>query len=186
MKLYLDIETTGLSATNNSLTVLGVLKGNDFVQLVEGINLSDEAVHGLFADVTEIVSFNGRRFDVPFLLARYKTLTVPARHKDLMYLGWEVGLKGGLKKLEVQLGLSREGDVKNGYEAVLLWQKYLRENCQVSLRRLLQYNKEDVVNLPALEHKLESMWAKQAAKRPGKTCERVLGKSGSPTAFPQE
>lgn len=157
MKLYLDIETTGISATSNDLTVLGALRGGEFVQLVEGISLLPSRVHALFEGVDEVVSFNGRHFDVPFLLAHYPNLRVPKNHKDLMYLGWSVGLKGGLKKLEVQLGLSRATDVKNGYEAVLLWQKYLRENCQSSLARLLEYNREDVVNLPALEQKLERL-----------------------------
>ncbi len=157
MKLYLDIETTGISAADNSLTVLGALRGTEFVQLVEGVNLLPSRVHALFEGVDEVVSFNGRRFDVPFLQAHYPRLRVPKAHKDLMYLGWSVGLKGGLKSLEIQLGMARRGDVKNGYEAVLLWQKYLKKNCEKSLNRLLAYNREDVVNLPVLEQKLERL-----------------------------
>ncbi len=164
MKLYLDIETTGLSAESNDLTVLGALRGEKFIQLVSGKNLSGPAVHKLFNGVTEVVSFNGRRFDVPFLQKNFPTLQVPTVHKDLMYIGWEAGLKGGLKSLEVQLGLSRNSGVKNGYEAVILWQKHLK-GCRMSLRKLLAYNREDVVNLPILETKLERLLEEKRMKR---------------------
>jgi len=164
MKLYFDIETTGLSATNNSLTVLGALRGSEFVQLVAGKNLHEQAVRELFENVSELVTFNGRRFDLPFVLSAFPGLSVSAGHKDLMFLGWDVGLKGGLKSLEVQLGLSRKTDVKNGYEAVILWQKHL-SGCSKSLDRLLLYNKEDVLNLPVLEEKLEQLWRQKHSEK---------------------
>ncbi|MDO8625390.1 MAG: ribonuclease H-like domain-containing protein [Candidatus Diapherotrites archaeon] len=166
MKLYLDIETTGLSATDNSLTVLGALRGDTFHQLVQGETLSRQKTHELFEDITEVVSFNGIRFDVPFLCKTFPTLQVPSLHKDLMYLGWQIGLKGGLKSVECQLGLTRECDVKNGYEAVILWQKHLKGS-RDALQRLLAYNREDVLNLPVLEEKLEArkrILAKNAQK----------------------
>jgi uncharacterized protein YprB with RNaseH-like and TPR domain len=81
-----------------------------------------------------------------------------------MYLGWSVGLKGGLKSLEAQLGLSRDTDVKNGYQAVILWQKHLKGSAD-SLNRLLEYNRADVLNLPLLEEKLEARKVEQEALR---------------------
>ena len=174
MKLYLDIETTGLSATSNELTVVGALRGSEFVQLVQGKNLDRELVESLFAGSNEVVSFNGIRFDVPFLRSAYPTICVPSVHKDLMYAGWNVGLKGGLKSLEVQLGISRSSGVKNGYEAVLLWKKYLK-GCTESLDRLLAYNREDVLNLPVLEKKLEAR--RRRLDRMGKKDSADLNKS---------
>ena len=43
----------------------------------------------------------------------------------------------------------------NGFMAVQLWWKYKYYNNKKALDLLLQYNKEDVVNLKALRHKLD-------------------------------
>ncbi|MFH1588753.1 MAG: ribonuclease H-like domain-containing protein [Candidatus Diapherotrites archaeon] len=153
MKLYLDIETTGLSARENEITVIGALKGKEFIQLINGINLEPYAVNELFNGVTEIVSFNGKRFDLPFIQENFK-LEVNCNHKDLMYLGHEKGFYGGLKVIEKELGLCRSSAVSNGKEAVILWKRHCR-GCEKSLNLLLEYNKEDVINLVKLEKILE-------------------------------
>ncbi len=153
MKLYLDIETSGLSPDANELTVLGALKGNEFVQLVHGKNLSEKSVGALFENVSEIVSFNGVMFDVPFLKRAYPSLCLGGTHTDLMVAGWKVGLKGGLKAIEAQLGIARSSGVKNGFEAVRLWQAACSGNADC-LERLLAYNREDVMNLVLLEEKI--------------------------------
>jgi uncharacterized protein len=153
MKLYLDIETTGLSPQENEITVIGALKGKEFIQLINGVNLEDYAVKELFNEVTEIISFNGRRFDLPFIQTQFKLIN-SCNHKDLMELGWKKGFYGGLKKLEQQFGLTRKSGVSNGIEAVILWKKHCK-GCNKSLKKLLEYNKEDVLNLIKLEKILE-------------------------------
>jgi len=69
----------------------------------------------------------------------------------LMYLFWQMGYYGGLKKVEQQLGLSRMDDVAgmNGREAVDLWYKYKQGDKQ-ALNKLVNYNIEDIVNLEVL------------------------------------
>ncbi|UCG50346.1 MAG: ribonuclease H-like domain-containing protein, partial [Phycisphaerales bacterium] len=42
----------------------------------------------------------------------------------------------------------------DGYAAVLLWWDYVNNNNRQSLGRLLEYNREDVVNLEVLRRKL--------------------------------
>ena len=42
-----------------------------------------------------------------------------------------------------------------GYDAVLLWDKYRRENNRDALDMLLEYNREDVENLRVLRNILE-------------------------------
>ncbi len=154
MKLYIDIETTGLSPVENDITVIGALKGCEFVQLINGVNLSNASVSELFSNVTEIVSFNGERFDLPFIQSKFGFVKFPNNHKDLMRLGWSKGYYGGLKKLEKLFGLTRNSGVSNGFEAVVLWKKHVN-GCSESLKKLLDYNKEDVVNLVKLEKILE-------------------------------
>ncbi|MBN2126960.1 MAG: ribonuclease H-like domain-containing protein [Candidatus Diapherotrites archaeon] len=154
MKLYIDIETTGLSPNENEITVIGALKGKEFVQLINGVNLENSAVNELFNGVTEVISFNGKRFDLPFIQTQFNEITVNCNHKDLMILGWNKGFYGGLKKLEQMFGLTRESGVSNGFEAVILWKKHCK-GCKESLEKLLEYNKEDVMNLVKLEKILE-------------------------------
>jgi hypothetical protein len=62
-----------------------------------------------------------------------------------------LGYHGGLKSIERQLGLQRDGALKqvNGYLAVLLWREYKRGN-RGALDTLIRYNLEDVVNLQYL------------------------------------
>ena len=72
-------------------------------------------------------------------------------HVDLRYVLRSLGLSGGLKGCERQLGIAR-GDLEDvdGYFAVLLWDDYRRKRNPRALETLLAYNIQDVVNLEAL------------------------------------
>ena len=157
-EIYIDIETTGLSKRDNQITVIGAFDGKELTQLVSGHNLSHENIQKLFDRPSRIISFNGKRFDMPFIINHFNEVEIDCvEHCDLMEVGWSLGLKGGLKSLEVQLGLSRECDVANGYEAVLLWKDYQMNNNEASLTKLLEYNKEDVMNLVTIEKILNDL-----------------------------
>ncbi len=153
-KLYLDIETTGLSKQRHDVTVVGAYDREKVYQLVKGRNLCEENLCELIENADCIVTYNGKRFDVPFLKEKYD-IELNGNHKDLMYLGWKVGLKGGLKKIEKEIGVGRDSGVCGGSEAVRLWKKYQRKGCKESLRKLLMYNREDVVNLVKVERTIE-------------------------------
>ncbi len=159
-KLYLDIETTGLSKERNKVTVVGAYDGNRVYQLVKGRNLNQKAVEELLDKAERIVTYNGKRFDIPFLEHNYN-LEVDIDHKDLMYLGWKCDLKGGLKVIEKEIGIGRDSGVCGGSEAVRLWKKYKQNNCSKSLRKLLMYNREDVVNLVDVEKAIVKRLQKQ-------------------------
>ena len=153
-KLYLDIETTGLSKEKNKVTVVGAYDGEKVYQLVRGKNLSQSNLKELLDLEEKIVTYNGKRFDIPFLEQNYE-IEVNGNHKDLMYLGWKCGLKGGLKKIEKKIGIGRDSGVCGGSEAVRLWKKYRKEGEKEALQSLLMYNKEDVVNLVEVEKAIE-------------------------------
>jgi predicted nuclease with RNAse H fold len=78
-------------------------------------------------------------------------MTIPPIHIDLRWITRKLGLKGGLKAVEERFGLERSKEVEDisGYDATVLWAKYLRGE-KAALEHLIQYNTEDVVHLKAI------------------------------------
>lgn len=56
--------------------------------------------------------------------------------------------------VEQQLGIPRQLQGISGWDAVMLWQRYRDYGDQDALALLLQYNKEDVMNLKVLRERL--------------------------------
>ena len=158
LEAYLDIETTGLSPSADEITVVGIhlCNGVDtkFIQLVE----TEITAHNLLEalkNVQIIYTYNGSRFDLPFIHTRlWINLEETFAHRDLMYDCWQHNLYGGFKAVERQLGIERKLTEVNGYEAIRLWWRYVNDYDKDALAILLEYNKEDVINLKALKEKL--------------------------------
>ncbi len=146
---YVDIETTGLSPKRDDLTVVGIYDGEDAKTYVHGINL-DDIIEEL-AKYELLVTFNGARFDLPFIKQKYPQIEFNQLHIDLMYPLRRIGLSGGLKKIEQELGISRSDETTgiDGFEAVRLWRRYERGE-EGALELLLEYNREDIVNLDTI------------------------------------
>lgn len=146
---YVDIETTGLSAERDDLTVVGIYDGKDTKTYVRGIDLDD--IVDELAKYELLVTFNGARFDLPFIKQKYPQIEFNQLHIDLMYPLRRIGLSGGLKKIERELGISRSDETTgiDGFEAVRLWRRYERGE-QNALELLLEYNREDIVNLDTI------------------------------------
>jgi hypothetical protein len=148
MKAYLDIETD----RKGNVCVIGVfsqLKG--FVQFY-GKDATAEKLENVLAKAKTIVTFNGDCFDLP-VLKKYFNLDFTGSHYslDLFKVKKNLGLRGGLKELEKMYGIKRRTEGIDGYKAILLWERYLKEGQMNALKLLLQYNKEDVLNLVRLE-----------------------------------
>jgi hypothetical protein len=151
---FIDIETTGLSAVYHQVTTVCVHSKHRTKNYIVGQNM-----HELLEDIEEykyIVSFNGARFDLPFLEKRLG-MEFHQIHLDLIYPAKTLGLRGGLKSIEKQLGIGRETEGVTGYDAVRLWHSY-QQNREIevagqrvrgekSLELLVKYNEEDTVNL---------------------------------------
>ena len=146
---YLDIETTGLSAWDHSITTIALYDGRDIRYYVQGENL--EAFEEDISRYKLIVSFNGKSFDVPFLEWHFRT-KLDHVHIDLRHVLKSLGISGGLKRCEYQLGINRGEELLgvDGYFAVLLWREYEQTGDRKLLETLLAYNIEDVVNLESL------------------------------------
>ena len=156
---YLDIETTGLCSFYDEITVIGICLTNNsenrFVQLVGGDVTRTNLLRTLrFVD--KIYTYNGSRFDIPFIDFRLQVnLREHFHHHDLMHDCWRNNLYGGFKAVERQLGIPRRLRGIGGAEAAMLWWRYQIDHDRKALDLLLKYNKEDVVNLIVLKEKLE-------------------------------
>ncbi|GAB6878109.1 ribonuclease H-like domain-containing protein [Halorubrum gandharaense] len=145
---FFDIETTGLDEHRDQVTTVSFHQGGETTTLVAGEDLTAEALREQFRDASLLATFNGARFDVPFLETSFD-VDVTTPHLDLMYPCKRLGLSGGLKPIEKQLGIERDRPDISGRDAVRLWHEYERGD-ESSLETLVSYNREDTVNLQAL------------------------------------
>jgi len=155
---YLDIETTGLSCEYAAITVVGIylVDGVDdrLVQLV-GMDVTAGNLLESLAGVKDIYTYNGSRFDLPFIHGSLDLdLERLFSHHDLMFDCWRRNLYGGFKAVEQKLGIPRQLQGINGWDAVRLWWRYLDSGDLDALTTLLEYNREDVMNLKVLRERL--------------------------------
>ena len=147
--VYLDIETTGLSSVFDTVTVVGLYDGRKYKVFVEGENLPDLPTQ--LRQYSVVVTFNGANFDLRFLKLAFPEIILPPIHIDLRWITRRLGIRGGLKVVEQRFGLNRAEEVEKltGFDATVLWAKYLRGE-KSALEQLIQYNTEDVVHLKAI------------------------------------
>ena len=145
---FLDVETTGLSRRRDDVTVVSLHRDGGTRTLVRGRDLTREALVRALGRAKLLVTFNGKRFDVPFL-ERAFGLDVDLPHVDLLYPCREVGLTGGLKGIEREVGIGRDRQDLSGEDAVRLWRRYERGD-ESALSTLVEYNRADARNLEAL------------------------------------
>lgn len=154
--LFLDIETDG-GLAGESVTVIGAHDGRRLHQFVRGRNLAEFAE--LAAEAQLLVTFFGSRFDLPLLRLAFPQLALDALHVDLCPTLRRLGLRGGLKAIERQLGFVRSDETAGltGWDAVRLWSDY-RRGRDGALATLLRYNAEDVENMrPLLVYAYEQL-----------------------------
>jgi uncharacterized protein YprB with RNaseH-like and TPR domain len=119
-----------------------------------------------------VVTFNGRAFDLPLLRGRYlqhrrhlgergrvALIDEGAAHLDLLYPArrlWRRRLQScRLINLEQMiLGLARSEDDVPGALIPQLYHDYLRTNQTAAINRIFYHNREDIVSMVALAHRL--------------------------------
>src|ERR1700712_305880 len=151
MRAYLDIETT----FSNAISVIGISRPDvGTIQLVGG-GVRDLSLYEALEGVRTLVTFNGSSFDLPVIRKRlFADLKREFEHCDLLYICRRKGLRGGLKKVEEILGIGRATAGISGWDAPRLWNRYETYGDRAALQTLLEYNREDVVNLAVLERHL--------------------------------
>ena len=146
---FLDIETTGLSPEFSIITLVGILDRDGYHSFVYDQNLSD--LREALEQYDLIVTYNGASFDLPFMEHHFGTMFRHTPHIDLRFPLRRMGLKGGLKSIERQLGVGRPTELSslNGYDAVRMWGMW-KAGSDAALETLIRYNAEDVFSLPEL------------------------------------
>lgn len=142
---FLDIETTGLSQRRDDVTVVSVHRDGETTTFVRDRDLTRQRLRDALAPASVLVTYNGKRFDVPFL-ERAFDLDVEVPHLDLMYPCRRLDLTGGLKSVERTLGIERADRDLSGRDAVRLWRAHRRGNAS-ALETLVRYNRDDTRNL---------------------------------------
>lgn len=168
--LALDIETEGISKWENRVTTVGICgdatEHKPIALLPHEPGFKEQLFHVL-KQTDLLLTFNGTQFDIPFLKAQpdLVEMPVPPFHVDLRFAFSAVGIKGGLKRVQVQMGYQREGALAevDGFMAVLLWQEHLR-NTPGALETLVRYCLEDVVVLLDLAPLVYDMLAKSLGR----------------------
>jgi uncharacterized protein YprB with RNaseH-like and TPR domain len=148
MKAYLDIET----GPGGQVTVVGIYREDRGLRQLVGGEITDVAVWEALDGADTLCTYNGDRFDLP-ILERQTRLDLRSRFRslDLLRECRRVGLKGGLKRMEERFGIARATRGINGWDALRLWARHESSGDEEALRLLLEYNREDVMNLVQLE-----------------------------------
>ncbi len=162
--VFLDIETNGYYG---GITVIGLYDGNDTKTFVRGYNLDKVLLERALEKYKMVVTFNGASFDLP-VIERFFGLRIRKPHVDLRHVCAKIGLHGGLKSIERQLGIHRAEEVAGvaGSDAVYLWEQFRATKDPDYLNLLLKYNEEDIVNLkPLADYAVRELWRRTFINR---------------------
>jgi uncharacterized protein YprB with RNaseH-like and TPR domain len=171
--ILFDTETTGLGTGTGTVPFLvgvGTWEGEDFV--TRQLLLPEQSDEAGYLDALEalippdacLVSYNGRTFDWPLLVTRYRLhgRTPPAygAHLDLLPLAralWKHRLADArLASVEAAIcGVQREHDLPGGL-VPSRYLDYLRSGHGGLLREVLEHNRQDVVSMALLLRVLAS------------------------------
>ncbi|MBI5881213.1 ribonuclease H-like domain-containing protein [archaeon] len=100
----------------------------------------------------ECKTFNGLSFDVPTINRCFNSIVPKIPHLGLRFPLRRLGYTGGLKLIEERLNVKRSEATQglSGFDAVRLWNNYVKKGDQDALNLLVEYNTEDIINLKPL------------------------------------
>ena len=165
--LLLDIETTGLSAENNAVYLIGCIyhqtDGWNLIQWMDNTGSEEKEVLSSFllfaSGYKTLLHYNGDRFDLPFLKKRMEfhglsDAAVPAASLDLYKVITPYKRILGLpdyrqQTMEALLGTGRVED-KSGADLIKVYRKFIADPEQDLLAELLSHNEADVTGILSL------------------------------------
>lgn len=172
--LFIDIETTGLSASNSTIYLIGAgyynKNGYNIIQWFAETPLEEPLIIKAFFEFASnfscLLHFNGQMFDIPFIQKRSERHKINSDfsafnsidiYKLIKPLKNILGLQDVRQKtLELFLGIYRE-DMYSGGELIPVYKKYTLKHDDSLLKLLLLHNEEDVLNMhnliPILEYR---------------------------------
>lgn len=148
---YLDIETTGDPPETGDITLVGIYGNGTMTTLIHGESLTATRLNHELAKYDLLVTFFGSGFDLPYIRTKFPSVALNHPHFDLCFAARRLGYKGGLKHIELELGLERpiHLDGLTGWDAVRLWQAWRLGDSHAG-EQLLEYNEADTKNLVPL------------------------------------
>lgn len=161
-----DIETTGLTPGYDQITVIGLADANGARVFVAGRPQTGDDLLNKFIEIIRgyklVVTFNGASFDIPFIEKHFRdtNFRFDMPHIDLLLPARSLGLSGGLKDMEKQIGIVRPNEIKEmrGLEAIQLWGAWKNGDLN-AYKKLTTYCKADCVNLKDFaEHVYQKKW----------------------------
>jgi len=165
----LDIETTGLSPTTY-LFLIGLLyweKGQFVAELVFARNYAEETavlryVRDTLSRFGVVVTYNGDRFDLPFIETRLATARVgpldPFASVDLLYTARRVfrgvlpNCKLGTVERHIR-GAGRTGDIP-GKDIPAAYHDYVRTGDARAMKNVLYHNRMDLFTMAVVLNRL--------------------------------
>lgn len=167
---FFDIETTGLSAVNSTLYLIGALWFEDNTIYIrqwfndDGYSEGEllEAFNEFCMNYTHLVHFNGLTFDIPYLCQKADTLRYDSPswnslsqidiYKDIRSYKRLFGLENIRQvSIEAYLGIKRE-DTLSGKELINVYQRYIARPDETKESLLLLHNHDDLLGMPAVSH----------------------------------
>jgi uncharacterized protein len=159
---YLDIETS----FQGEVTVVGLQRADRGLFQIVGSANTTEALDDVLSGLDTLCTFNGESFDLPVLRRAFGiNLAERFRSLDLSIECRRVGIRGGLKRIEMGLQIPRRLRGVNGYDAMVLWDRWTNGD-RDALETLLRYNADDVMNLATLERRLRGDLGTEAPLEP--------------------
>ena len=149
---FLDIE-----ADSRGIIVLTLFDKYESKTFVRGVHLEKDTVHQELGKYQLIVTFNGSSYDLPKLKKFGVEIHVP--HIDLKALCQRLKLIGGLKEVEIQLGIHRPQHLRGS--ATDAWRAFWASGDREYLELLVAYNEQDAVSLYQLMEKCMKMVAEK-------------------------
>ncbi len=148
--VFLDIETSSSTSKNSYLTVIGLYDGIETKVMIRNFNLDIEELKKELSRYKLIITFNGSVFDIPYLNKKYPNLIPKIPIIDVRHMCSRLGLKGGLKIIEKELGIIRQNKIVErmyGGDPLKLYRMFLGSGDKYYLKLLVEYNEEDIINL---------------------------------------
>ena len=162
--VFYDIETTGLSRNSTYLYLIGAVGIEDetwnFYQwMAENVN-EEETILRIFSQFLQqcdlLISYNGDRFDQPYLEARCEKYGIPSPFTGKQSLDLYLTLKplksllklSAMKQpcMEEFLGI-KDRIYDNGKECIKLYKDFLKKRDAFTADEILGHNLEDVLGL---------------------------------------
>lgn len=162
--LFIDIETTGLSARNSSIYLIGLTSLIDGKWTFTGLfaeNPADEinilnSLIDIIKDFDTLIHFNGARFDLPFITERakangidicfdeFESIDLLKRIKSFKHL---LGIGNCRQKtIEAFLGINRE-DQYDGGQLIIVYKEYVETKDEEHFSLLYQHNHDDLLGM---------------------------------------